>query len=77
MGRSQLDCQCGGRFYNEENKRLPAGVPHPISGYTFPYDVYYVEYSNPLFNKMKCNRCGRHVQWKRRQPKSKPLPQTP
>lgn len=71
MGKSQLDCNCGGRLYNMENRVLRAGVPHPVSGYVFATDVYYVDYSDPKVNKMRCDKCGRVAIWKRRQPKKK------
>lgn len=71
MGRSRLDCSCGGRLQNMETKRLPKGVPHPVSGYVFATDVFYEDRVDPTVNRMKCNHCGRIALWKRRQPKPK------
>lgn len=64
-----LDCNCGGRMINIENKVLPPNTMR--NGYSFPYTTYYTDYSDPRFNKMQCNKCGARKNWKRRQPRLK------
>lgn len=57
MGRSQLDCHCGGRFYRQVVKYIPAGTPNS-HGYVYCHDTYEIHDITPGVATYKCSKCS-------------------
>jgi hypothetical protein len=67
MGRSQLDCSCGGRFRRLNVVRIPAGSPP----FYYRHDTYSIVDITPGTATYECNKCKQRRYQKLRLPKPK------
>lgn len=70
MGRSNLDCHCGGRRKRLNLKHVPPGQPNS-KGFVYEYSTWETIDITPGYATYRCDKCQAIWRMKLRQPKPK------